>query len=60
MDSYPSYKKEYKKPYKKRGDKSNGTVNRAPLTLNRGCLAPLMCEEEKATVSIYELSNLER
>ena len=32
------------------------TLNREPLTLHRGRLAPLMTEEAKATASIHELS----
>ena len=45
-----------KKYNKKWTGKGKPTLNREPLTVNRGRLAPLMTEEAKATASIHELS----
>lgn len=45
-----------KKYSKKWSGKGKSTLNREPLTLKRGRLAPLMSEEAKATASIHELS----
>ena len=47
---------EERKYSKKWSGKGKTTVNREPRTVNRGRLASLMSEEEKATASIHELS----